>query len=91
MLNNEIKVNKNELTNSTRKRPNKAKILKQALLRGHNTSNEKLMLTGLTVKNILQRINNKCFDDIIKNNDCKKLEDLMKDFVNSANEILNGK
>ena len=46
----EVKVNPNELTTSTRKRPNKAKILKQATLRGHLTPNENLMITGLTVK-----------------------------------------
>lgn len=85
------KVNPNELTTSTRKRPNKAKLLKQARLRGHQTDNEKLMLTGLTVKNLLQRINNKSFDELIKNHNCKKLEKLMVEFVKNANEIINSK
>jgi hypothetical protein len=87
----EVKVNPNELTTSTRKRPNKSKILKQEKLRGHLTDNEKLMLTGLTVKNFLQRLNNRCFDDLFLPSDCKKLNQLMVDFVKSSDEILNKK
>ena len=85
----EVKVNPNELTTSTRKRPNKSKILKQAQLRGHLTPNESLMVTGLTVKNLLQRINNRGFDDVIMPSDCKKLEDLMKEFVTNCDAVLN--
>ena len=84
----EVKVNPNELTTSTRKRPNKAKILKQATLRGHLTPNENLMITGLTVKNLLQRINNRGFEDVILPADCKRLEELMKEFVTKCDEVL---
>jgi hypothetical protein len=84
-------VNKNELTTSTRKRPNKAKILKQCRLRGHLTDNEKVLLTGLKVKNVLQRVNNRGFDDLIKPRDCKKLEELFEEFVTSVDAILKEK
>lgn len=77
-----------KLKESNRKRPNKAKLLNQARLRGFNTSNEQLMLTGLTVHNILQRINNKAFEEMIKNHNCKKIEKLMIEFVYNANKIL---
>jgi hypothetical protein len=84
-------VNKNELTTSTRKRPNKAKILKQGRLRGHLTDNEKMLLTGLKVKNVMQRVNNRGFDDLIKPRDCKKLETLFEEFVVSVDAILKEK
>jgi hypothetical protein len=85
------KVNKNELTTSTRKRPNKAKILKQSRLRGHLTHNEKMLLTGLKVKNVLQRVNNRGFDDMIKPRDCKKIEMLFEEFVTAIDAILKEK
>ena len=85
------KVNPNELTTSTRKRPNKAKILKQGRLRGHLTANENLMLSGLNVKNVLQRVNNRGFDDLIKPHDCKKLEMLFETFVSEVDSILKEK
>lgn len=84
----ERKVHRNELTTSTKKRPNKAKLMRQAELRGHLTANEQLMITGLTVKNLLQRINTKGFEEIIRNADCKKIEKLMKTFVEEVDEIL---
>lgn len=90
-MNDKTEVNPKLLTTSTRKRPNKTKLLNQAKLRGHQTHCEMLMLTGLSVKNLLQRINNKCFDDVIKNADCKKIEELMKVFVASCDEILENK
>jgi len=85
------KANPNAFTTSQRKNPNKAKILKQAELRGYNTYNEKLMLTGMTVSNLLQRINNRAFDDIIKNRHCAKIEKLMLEFVEKANLVLQKK
>lgn len=87
-LDEKPKVNPNELTTSKRKRPNKAKILKQARLRGHLTHNENLMLTGLEVKNLLQRINNRSFEDMIKNADCKNIQLIMKQMVTEVNQIL---
>ena len=86
--NTEVKVNPNELTTSTRKRPNKAKILKQKALRGYLTDNEELMLNGLSVKNLLQRINNRAFEDHIKKADCKKIQLLMIEFVKNIDEIM---
>lgn len=84
-------VNPNELTTSTRKRPNKAKILKQGRLRGHLTDNENLLLSGLNVKNVLQRVNNRGFDDLIKPHDCKKLQSLFETFVSEIDLILKDK
>jgi hypothetical protein len=84
-------VNPNELTTSTRKRPNKAKILKQGRLRGHLTDNENLMLSGLKVKNVLQRVNNRSFDDLIKPHDCKKLQSIFEEFVTNVDSILKEK
>jgi hypothetical protein len=84
-------VNRNELTTSTRKRPNKAKILKQGRLRGHLTDNENLMLSGLKVKNVLQRVNNRGFDDLIKPHDCKKIQTLFETLVSEVDSILKEK
>ena len=87
----ETKVNPNELTTSTRKRPNKSKILKQGKLRGHLTDNEELMLTTLKVKNLLQRINNRAFEGFLKPSDCKKLNLMMNQLVLEADDIIKEK
>jgi len=84
----EIKVNPNELTTSTRKRPNKAKLLKQAAIKGHLTPNENLMIVGLNVKNLLQRINTRAFEDVILPSDCKKLEAFMNEYITKSEEVL---
>jgi hypothetical protein len=90
-LNNEKMVDFNKSKNINRTRPNKANLLKQAELRGFNTSNEQLMLTGLTLDNMLQRINNKAMKDIIKNHDCIKIEKLMIKLITTANKIIGSK
>lgn len=71
-----------------RKRPNKKEIEREAKLRGHFTNNEKLMLKGLTVKNSLQRIYNKAFDDSLNKTTCKKLEKAMEEFNSVVESLL---
>jgi len=73
---------------SDRKRPNKSFIKQMAEFRGHMTCNEKTMLTGLEVKNILQRVNNRAFDNAIKAVECAEIQRLMKSFVKAVNEEL---
>jgi hypothetical protein len=50
-----------------------------------------MLLTGLKVKNVLQRVNNRGFDDMIKPRDCKKIEILFEEFVTSIDAILKEK
>ena len=64
-----------------RKRPNKSEIEKQAKLRGHFTCNEETMLKGLKVKNALQRIYTKTFDESLSKNDCLALQKAMDKFL----------
>lgn len=73
---------------SPRKRPSKAFISKMVEFRGYMTCNEKLLLEGLTVKNLLQRINNRGFDGMIKADTCNKIQKLMKAFVKDVDEML---
>jgi len=73
---------------SARKRPNKAFIKKMAEFRGFMTCNEKLMLEGLNVKNLLQRINNRGFDGEINAKDCGEIQKLIKAFVKEVDAIL---
>ena len=89
--NTEVKVNPNELTTSTRKRPNKSKILKQGKLRGYLTDNEEIMLKTLTIKNLLQRLNNRAFEGFLKTGDCKKIEGLMTQFETDVDNIIKEK
>lgn len=72
-----------------RKRPNKGDILKQAKLRGHMTYNEETMLKGLTVKNSLQRIYTKTFDDSINKTDCETLKKAMDEFNTVVQKAMN--
>lgn len=74
-----------------RKRPNKAELIKQAELRGYNTDNEKLMLKGLEVKNVLQKMYNRNFDELVNALDTKKLTSLMETFVTETDKILDKK
>ena len=76
---------------SDRKRPNKSFIKQMAEWRGHMTCNEKTMLVGLEVKNLLQRINNRAHDEKIKAGECTELQKLMKTFVKEANALLEKK
>ncbi len=73
---------------SDRKRPNKTFIQQMAEFRGHMTCNEKTMLVGLEVKNLLQRVNNRAFGESIKAGECAELQKLMKTFVKEANALL---
>ena len=73
---------------SDRKRPNKTFIQQMADFRGHMTENEKTQLSGLEVKNALQRVNNRAMDEKFDSKQNKELEKLMADFVKGVNTIL---
>jgi len=77
---------------SPKKRPNKKYILQLAEFRGFMTSNEKVQLATLEVKNAMQRLNNLSMaDDVTKNfnaKDSKELISLMKGFVKEVNSII---
>jgi hypothetical protein len=71
-----------------KKIPTKAELLKQAELRGHNTHNEKLILAGFDVSNLIKRINTKASDDYINIRACKKLQAIIEKFVQDATTAL---
>lgn len=77
---------------SDRKRPNKQFIEKMVAFRGFMTGNEKLQLKTLTLKNVMQRINNKSMSDDVNNvfnsQDVKDLMVLINSFVKEANIII---
>ena len=76
---------------SDRARPNKTHIQKMAEYRGYQTANEKTQLTGLKVKNALQRVNSKSMKDEGENFTTKEnaeIQRLMKQFVRGINKIL---
>ncbi len=80
---------------SKRKRPNKKFIEQMAKFRGHMTGNEKTLLSGLEVKNALQRINNRAMAEDVNLNftgaENVALQDLMKAFVKGVNQVLKAK
>jgi ribosome recycling factor len=80
---------------SEKKRPNKAFIQRMAEFRGHMTGNERTQLATLSVKNAMQRVNNKAMiDDVTQNLTTKQnaeLQKLIKAFVNSVDEVLKQK
>lgn len=73
---------------SDRKRPNKTFIQQMADFRGHMTENEKTQLSGLEVKNALQRVNNRAMDEKFDSKQNKELQKLMADFVKGVNAVL---
>ena len=80
---------------SDRKRPNKAFISQMAAFRGFMTSNEKVQLSSLDVKNVMQRVNNKSMSDDVRDNftsaECKELISLMKKFVADIDNVIKNK
>jgi hypothetical protein len=73
---------------SEKKRPNKTFIQQMAEFRGHMTENEKTQLSGLEVKNALQRVNNRAMDEKFDSKQNKELQKLMTDFVKGVNAVL---
>lgn len=77
---------------SERKRPNKAFINQMAQFRGFMTSNEKVQLATLDVKNVMQRVNNKAMSDSVienlKSTECKELISIMKQFVKDIDGVM---
>lgn len=80
---------------SDRKRPNKAFIEKMAQFRGFTTGNEKSQLSGLEVKNALQRVNNRAMSEDVNINftgaENTELQRLMKEFTRGVNAVLKAK
>ena len=73
---------------SEKKRPNKTFIQQMAEFRGHMTENEKTQLSGLEVKNALQRINNRAMDEKFDSKQNVKLQKLMAEFVKGVATVL---
>ena len=73
---------------SEKKRPNKTFIQQMAEFRGHMTENEKTQLSGLEVKNALQRVNNRAMDEKFDSKQNVKLQKLMADFVKGVTAVL---
>ena len=77
---------------SDRMRPNKAFIEKTAEVRGFMTGNEKTFLATLTVKNAMQRVNNRAMSDNVNNNfnggQNEALQNLIKEFVRNVDAIV---
>lgn len=73
---------------STRKRPSKSFIQELAEYRGFMTSNQKLALKGLGVKNALQRINTRALNESFSTADCKAITAIMAKFVNDVSMLL---
>lgn len=73
---------------SEKKRPNKTFIQQMAEFRGHMTENEKTQLSGLEVKNALQRVNNRAMDEKFDSKQNAKLQKLMADFVKGVTAVL---
>lgn len=87
-----MKTNIIPVKTSDRNRPNKTYINQMAIFRGHLTDNEETQLATLTVKNMLQKINNRAMSNIETHNfntdQNIKLQELMIKFVNEANTLL---
>jgi hypothetical protein len=73
---------------SEKKRPNKTFIQQMAEFRGHMTENEKTQLSGLEVKNALQRVNNRAMDEKFDSKQNVKLQKLMAEFVKGVTAVL---
>jgi len=73
---------------SEKKRPNKTFIQQMAEFRGHMTENEKTQLSGLEVKNALQRVNNRAMDEKFDSKQNAKLQKLMAEFVKGVTGVL---
>jgi hypothetical protein len=73
---------------SEKKRPNKTFIQQMAEFRGHMTENEKTQLSGLEVKNALQRVNNRAMDEKFDSKQNAKLQKLMSEFVKGVTAVL---
>jgi hypothetical protein len=72
-------------------RPNIAKLKKQAELRGHSTPNETVLLQGTKVKNILNRVFVRAFDDDFNKTECNNIRKYMEEFETKINELIHKK
>ena len=75
---------------TARRRVNKTFINNLAAQRGGLTKNEKVSLTTLSVKNALQRVNNRALSEHnqLASKQCIALQKLLKEFVKSVDSII---
>lgn len=92
IVNAEGKRVKRPVKTSERKRPNRAFIEKMAEIRGFMSGNEKTLITGLKVKNALQRVNNRAMSEDVTTHftgeQNAELQRLMKEFAKGVDAIL---
>jgi len=95
IVNAEGKRVKRPVKTSERKRPNRKFIERMAEIRGFMSGNEKTLITGLSVKNALQRVNNRAMDDDANvqftGAENTELQRLMKEFAKGVDAILKNK
>jgi hypothetical protein len=77
---------------SNKKRPNKSYILSMAQVKGGISENERTQLATLTVKNAMQRVNNKTMSEVESNQLSDEqniaLQMMIAKFVNDVEQIL---
>jgi hypothetical protein len=77
---------------SDRKRPSKKFIMKMAEFRGFMSGNDKTSLETLSVKNVMQRVNNVAMSEDsnvqFTGAENAELQRLMKEFVKNINGVL---
>ena len=77
---------------SNKKRPNKSYILSMAQIKGGISENERTQLATLTVKNAMQRVNNKAMSDKeeiqLTDEQNIALQMMIAKFVNDVEQIL---
>lgn len=77
---------------SNKKRPNKSYILSMAHFKGGISENERTQLATLTVKNAMQRINNKAMSEVetnkLSNEENIALQILIAKFVADIDKVL---
>ena len=77
---------------SNKKRPNKSYILSMAHVKGGISENERTQLATLTVKNAMQRVNNKAMSEVEANQLSDEqniaLQMMIAKFVNDVEQIL---
>jgi hypothetical protein len=80
---------------SERKRPNKSYIESMAKFRGFMSGNDKTSLITLSVKNVMQRVNNLAMSDNatlqFSGSENTELQRLMKQFVKDVDSVLKNK
>ena len=80
---------------SPRKRPSKKFIAQMVAYRGFMTANEKTQIATLSIRNTLQKINNRAMADDVTVNftsaENAEIQKLIKDFVKGVDLIIDNK